>query len=189
MKMLAKNSEPRLEDEKLRLEAAKAADRLFGFYPRSSASDPEIFMTGVIQLFASYPRSVIEAALSPVSGIPAKFKFLPSLAEIRHECEEWYRPIREAAQRQRNEQERQRRAQDSTALRIEGPTIPRPSMDELRRKYGQNFGLTAEPRKVRAIVNNSRLFDRECISAGVDPAQSASPSLRALLQTPPDDGG
>ncbi len=63
-------------------------ERLYGYFPRTAASDPEIFTVGLLQLLATYPQSTIESMLSPISGLPAKHKFLPSIAEIREWLEE-----------------------------------------------------------------------------------------------------
>lgn len=111
--------------------AAKAAERLFGFYPRGAATDPEVFMTGVVQLLAAYPRAAVEAILSPLSGLPTKHKFLPSIAEIHEALEAQVAPLR-------RQQEREHRLRALPPP----PSAPRPTLAELKTKYGENFGLS-----------------------------------------------
>lgn len=122
------------------IEAAKAADRLFGFYPRSAASDPEIFMTGLVELFASYPAYLTERFLSVTTGIPGRFKMLPSIAEIRQFCEDIYGPLRRAQEWQELQKQRMEWARNNPAL--PAPELPpRPTLEELKAKYGENWGL------------------------------------------------
>ncbi len=91
-------------------------------------------MAGVAALIAAYPPDVIEAALSPISGVPAKFKFMPSIAELKEDLEgrmpRWEPP--------------------KTAALLEAPArAPRPTMEELKAKYGPNWGLSEEPTRKR----------------------------------------
>lgn len=110
-------------------------------------------MTGVVQLLSYYPAPVVESALSIISGIPAKFKFLPSIAEIREHLDLWDEPYRAAEIRAREK-----------PLQIEGPKVPKPTMDELRAKYGPNWGL----KTVRQESKNKFPELRDlCAQAGV----------------------
>lgn len=108
--------------------ATKAASRLCGYFPQSAATDPRVFMVGLVQLLASYPLSVVESILSPLSGLPAKHEFLPSLKVIKEACEARdHRPI-------------------ERPLALAAPEIPRenrPTVAELKDKYGSTWGLKA----------------------------------------------
>lgn len=94
-------------------------------------------MAGVATVLAAYPAEVIEAALSPLSGIPAKFKFMPSIAELKTDLEarmpRWEPPT-------------------LAALLPAPPSGPRPSVDELRAKHGENWGLHPETHKRKSQV-------------------------------------
>lgn len=79
------HTDPRIKTDP-RIVARKAA-QLFGYYPRNEANDPEIFLTGATTLLASYPEEIVERACDLLRGLPAKNKFLPSIAEIREFCE------------------------------------------------------------------------------------------------------
>jgi hypothetical protein len=67
--------------------AARKAAQLFGYYPRNDANDPELFLTGATTMLASYPEIVVDRVCDLLRGLPAKSKFLPSIAEIRAACE------------------------------------------------------------------------------------------------------
>jgi hypothetical protein len=61
----------------------------WGFTPKITAGDPQIFITGLVELIENYPDWLIARIASPVNGLPAKFKFCPLIAEIKEACEEW----------------------------------------------------------------------------------------------------
>lgn len=76
---------------KTSVEQAKLlAERLIGFYPMAAATDPRIFLTGVIELLTSYPPRIAERSISAINGLPARYKFFPSIAEIKETLDEWY---------------------------------------------------------------------------------------------------
>lgn len=79
------------------------ASRLFNFYHgQELAADPEIFLAGVVQLFEHYPSDIVEKAVSPVFGLPAKFKFPPRISEIREFLDDLMGPILREEARARN---------------------------------------------------------------------------------------
>jgi hypothetical protein len=43
---------------------------------------------------ADYPREVAEHVTDPRSGLPAKCKFLPSVAEVREACEDYWKFVK-----------------------------------------------------------------------------------------------
>jgi hypothetical protein len=130
--------------------ATQAADRLFGFFPRSAASDPQVFMAGVVELLAGYPAWVADRILSPKHGLPAHHTFLPSIKEIRERCEDEFKAHRYAREFD----------QTSDALRLkysapqlEGPAPPpRPTYTELKARYGPKWGITDPNHEKRAAV-------------------------------------
>jgi hypothetical protein len=111
------------------------ADRLFRFYPDAKTmGDGEIFLAGVVELFCHYPAQIVERCVSPVHGLPATFKFYPRIAEIREFLEKAMEPLRE-------DQYRQKIINDARALLA--PPVKRMTYDELKAKYGENWGLAA----------------------------------------------
>ena len=81
--------------------------------------------------------------MCPVTGLPGKIKWLPTVAEVKAEC---YAHGHELAKRRRFENwGKQRAAPDSgSAKAIEAE---RPAREELEQKFGKNFGLDGEPSK------------------------------------------
>lgn len=63
--------------------AAQAAERLIGFYPSISASNPEVYAAGLMQVFCHYPEHLVAEAIDPVHGLPSECKFVPTLAEVK----------------------------------------------------------------------------------------------------------
>lgn len=63
--------------------AAKAAERLLGFYPTITASDPKLYATALVQVFGSYPAHLVEMAVDPMNGLPGMHDFPPSVAAVK----------------------------------------------------------------------------------------------------------
>jgi len=68
--------------------AAEAAKKIIGYYPEIPASDPKGFTMGLVQTLLIFPPAVIDRAVDPVQGIPAKVQYL-NLAKIRKYLDEW----------------------------------------------------------------------------------------------------
>jgi len=68
-------------------EAKRGARRLLGCYRTGDANDPETYIAAVVSVLARYPDSVIRDVTEPATGLPAKLKWLPSISEIREECD------------------------------------------------------------------------------------------------------
>lgn len=60
---------------------------LFGCYRKADASDPDIYVAAATRLLQCYSEDVVKAVSDPINGLPAKSKFLPSIAEIKEACE------------------------------------------------------------------------------------------------------
>lgn len=73
-------SEPSLEILEI---AAEAAERLIGFYPTITASDPKVYAAGLVKLFSRYPEHLIAEALDPFNGLPGECDYLPSIAKVK----------------------------------------------------------------------------------------------------------
>lgn len=96
-----RNGFGRLSTEVLRklsseVEANAALKILLGSWPNANPHDPEIYRQGLIALFQRYPPAAVARVCDPVIGIPSKYSFLPSIAEVTEALEEQMRPIRDA---------------------------------------------------------------------------------------------
>ena len=77
-------------------EVGQALDQLLGSYPLGKATNPEIYIAGVTAVLAEYPASGIAAITLPVTGLPRRQKFLPTIAELTEALDaELAREIRE----------------------------------------------------------------------------------------------
>ena len=74
--------------------AAERTGILFGCYRRGEANDPEIYTMAIAATLAEYPREVVEHVTDPRTGLPAKLKFLPSVAEVREACEDQWKFVK-----------------------------------------------------------------------------------------------
>ena len=63
--------------------AAEAAERLIGFYPTITASDPKVYAAGLVKLFSNYPEHLIAEAIDPVNGLPGDCDYLPTIAKVK----------------------------------------------------------------------------------------------------------
>ena len=110
--------------------ARERAQILVGCYRKSDAADPQTYAAAVVAVLARWPADVIMKVTEPATGIPSRIGWLPSIAEITRACEEAYEPIKA-----RLEIEKTRQA-------LPAPDrASRPSLDELKAKYGPNWGL------------------------------------------------
>jgi hypothetical protein len=69
------------------VEAKQGAARLLGCYRTGDANDPEAYISAVVSVLARYPIGIIREVTEPATGLPARLKWLPTIAEIREECE------------------------------------------------------------------------------------------------------
>jgi hypothetical protein len=63
--------------------AVGAAERLIGFYPTITASDPKVYAAGLVKLFSNYPEHLVAEALDPVNGLPGECDYLPTIAKVK----------------------------------------------------------------------------------------------------------
>lgn len=60
---------------------------MFGCYRKGDANDPAVYTAAIAATLAEFPAEVIEWVTDPRTGIPARSKWLPSVAEVREACE------------------------------------------------------------------------------------------------------
>lgn len=67
--------------------ALEKAGLMFGCYRKGDANNPEIYTAAIAATLAEFSPEVIEFIADPRTGLPAKCKFLPTVAEVREACE------------------------------------------------------------------------------------------------------
>lgn len=122
--------------------ATDRARLLLGCYRTGDANDPETYVAAIAATLARYSEAIITAVTHPVSGLPSKKSWLPTVKEVHDACEEL-----DDANRQ--QVARERRIAEQLALREEEDRQKdqRPTLEKMRAKYGPNWGLTPQEPK------------------------------------------
>lgn len=84
------------------------AKLLLGCFRTGDANDPAVYSGAVIAILSDYPMDVIRQAVDPRRGLPSKSKWLPTVFEIKEECESIMAPRRREEERVAREEERKR---------------------------------------------------------------------------------
>lgn len=117
--------------------AMSRVEILLGCYPQSTAHDPKTYMMALAAVLCEYPAWVVERVSDPRTGIARRIRFLPTVAELIADCEELLQPVR--AERHRRAVIAQQLAERKA---IAAPTrADRPTLEELKKRYGPNWGL------------------------------------------------
>lgn len=165
--------------------AVARAKVLAGCYRKDDAADPETYAMALAAVLSGYSLDIVRQVTDPRSGLPSRSQWLPTVKEVRDACEEIDYRRRAVAQMQKREAE-QLAARKAAELNRER----RPTYDELKARYGENWGMTPddEPNKRslrRTAIQqeaNRRAFVAECKAAGVPEDSQISPSLAALIK-------
>lgn len=136
---------------------ARLAKLLLGCYRSGDSSDPDTYIRAVTAVFGEYPIEVVRRVCDPRAGLAAKSKWLPTIFEIKESCEDEMRPILRRMHEEKLASERRKA--------LSGPPQPRPSYDELKAKYGPNWGLKTVEDKIKRAVELS--LDDMCRQAGI----------------------
>lgn len=167
--------------------AITRATLLAGCYRKDDAADPETYVTALAAVLAEYSPDIVQRVTDPRSGLPSRIQWLPTIKEVRDECESIDGQRRRTAAMYAREERQltERRA-------FEESKQAKPTYDELKAKYGDNWGLqeaTPESEAVKAKrkeaqqIANQRAFAEECERAGYPSDSQISPSLAALMKS------
>lgn len=134
---------------------------IFSAYRTDQYSDPEGYMASLGAVLEQYPNDVIVYVTDPRTGIQRKAKWPPTISEIVEACDE--RVVYLA------EQDRFRNwGKGNAPLQIEDRSI-RPTLEEMKAKYGENWGLT--PRDPPAKPVPAPSWDRITEIYSADPSR------------------
>lgn len=127
--------------EKLTSYAASRAKLLLGCYRTGEANDPETYVAAITAILARYPEDVITTVTHPATGLPSKKGWLPTVKEVTDACDEALEPILQ-------NEARLKRIAEQMAMREREDRGEKPTLAQLKEKYGENWGLTPkEPKK------------------------------------------
>jgi len=100
-------------------------------YRLPDAGDPEVFVAAVAAVFSHYPPEIAQRVADPVSGLPAKSKWIPSVAEVREACDRLHgENLRMAQSDARRHRQLAEREEWETKSRI-----PKAKWDALRQEF------------------------------------------------------
>lgn len=114
------------------------AKRLFTAYPKADYGDAEAAAAGILNVLKAYPISVVDRLTNETKpeALQLRYKFPPRLAEIKEAADAiMHEHARRKAQETRIAQQIAARGE------AEAPKGERPSIEELKAKYGDNYGL------------------------------------------------
>jgi hypothetical protein len=167
--------------------AVERAKLLAGCYRKSDAADPETYAGAVAAVLAEYPPDIVQRVTDPRSGLPSKLQWLPSVKEVRDACEELDNRRRYVETRAKQQAE-----QIAELKRLDAMRQTRPTLAEMKAKYGENWGISGEDKtqeverdRRRSELQqraNQEIFARECEAAGLPPDSPVSPQLAALIK-------
>jgi hypothetical protein len=120
--------------------AAERARLLFGCYRTGDANDPATYVAAITAVLARFPEDIITQVTHPVTGLPHVKSWLPTVKEVTDAC---------VAANESNveEQARLKRIKDQLEAREREAKGVRPTMEQLKAKYGPNWGIE-DPQKV-----------------------------------------
>lgn len=96
-------------------------------------------MVSLGMVLEQYPNDVVIYITDPRTGVQRHLKWPPTISEVVEACDN------RIAELKRNERYRSWGKNDP--LMLEAPRENRPTLDEMKAKYGDNWGLTpSEPR-------------------------------------------
>lgn len=163
----------------------------FGSFRKSEVGDPETFAAGCTRLFTAYPLDAVAHVIDPQTGLPGRSEWVPSLKVIREALEAFEAERGRAAQRDARASAQARQIDERRAW--DKPKQNRPTLEQLRARHGENWGLASVTREAsgealrrrNAILEeaNRKLFTRDCLHEGVNPeGRWASPKLERLVR-------
>jgi hypothetical protein len=111
-------------------------------------NDPDVLTAAFVAVLARYPKEIIQAATDPVSGLPSHLKWLPTIAELRAECDRLSK-IAQASEQRKADLEKQ--IAESLQRDRELANLP----PQAPREYGQIYDGT---RFAEAVTKHGRPF-------------------------------
>ena len=112
---------------------------IFSAYRADQYSDPEVYKESLKLVLDQYTDDIIIHISDPRTGVQRACKWPPTIAEIVTACEVHMQHLAKL-DRLKNWGKKDK------PLRLEAPREERPTIEELKAKYGEDWGLTPDPR-------------------------------------------
>ena len=128
------------------------AKLILGCYRAAEVSDPDVYTTAIMTLLARYPADIGTRLSDPKDGVAGRFKWLPTVSEIREECDRLQAADVAEAKRRRDFAEQWRlREETERPLSVELPPQPHRQIlsnyDEAFAKHGRPTGVFEKGRE------------------------------------------
>jgi len=107
---------------------------LLGCYRTGEANDPQTYVAAIAAVLARYPEDVMTSVTHPVTGLPSKTGWLPTIKEVTDACNVAVEPIRQ-------HEARLKRIKEQMEMRERMECGEKPTLEQLKEKYGPNWGL------------------------------------------------
>lgn len=191
-------------DQAYCLQKAKA---IASCYRRDEAQNPEGFAAALSVLLSDYPKSVVDYAADPRTGVAKEFpKGLPNIGQIGELLDTLAKRIETIAKLEKDNRVAKpfvppplKPGQINSImfhkLVAEGKTLSRPvgPFETVDDQWNRDLKLGAQAKVAEAqgfIEANQKWFNRECASAGLNPSfETISPALKAQLKRREEESG
>lgn len=139
---------------------------LLGCYRTGDANDPETYVAAIAAILARYPEDVMTSVTHPATGLPSKKGWLPTVKEVVDACDEAVEfAVQNAA--------RMKRVAEQMEMRERMDRGEKPTLEQLKEKYGPSWGLTPrEPKEVKTF--NVPSWDEISKGYSADPSRLAA---------------
>ncbi len=120
---------------------------LMGQWPVAKADNPDVYIGGVASVLFDYPPEIVRRAVDPRRGLAVCFPYPPNLADLKGWCEKESEPLRREIEAQAR--------RDAARRSLPAPAQSRntrPTLQQLKEKYGENWGL-GKPQRLSEAVN------------------------------------
>ena len=125
------------QKQRLALAMERVAMMLDCFPDRTDAPQSAGHAGGLAAILSDYPDAVILAVTDPRTGVQTRQKWRPLPYELKQACEAEMAPLRRQWQRERLTAE--------SARLLSAPREPKPTVEELKARFGEDWGITRTP--------------------------------------------
>jgi hypothetical protein len=116
---------------------------MFSGYRLSDFTDPAGAALSMCSVFEDYSDEIIKFATDPKTGVQRQCKWPPTINEVVEFCDAKVAYIAQMA--------RFKNWGKSNTLMLEGPQEPKPTLDELKAKYGKDWGLGRDEARIKTM--------------------------------------
>jgi hypothetical protein len=119
-----------------------AAERLAACWRKDEAHDPLAFGLAVSSVFTLYAPDVVQFVCDPRTGLPKTHRWPPTISEVHEACSERIADLERKKRFENwghNDPEQRERLKDQG--RLAAPVEIKPTLEELKERFGPNWGL------------------------------------------------